>query len=139
MKALTFVFKSSTGHNIDFIYRKKASELRFCSVSKICVLMVSKLLDLSFFALEKVHFPQSRKCSTKIWSRKFSTENLIKKSFHSQGDFHKKFDQGHFPQLRIFSSKFFSLNQKSFPQTTISGNKKSKRFSKSSNFRSIQF
>ena len=33
-KGLKFVLKSSTVYNIDFIYRKKASELNFCSKLK---------------------------------------------------------------------------------------------------------
>ena len=88
IKGLIFVLKSSTEYNIDFIYCK----LSFWYRIKIYVLMVLRLLDLTFFAAKKVSFPQSRKFAlTKQFfhntgmfpqSRTFST---IKEYFHSQG------------------------------------------------------
>ena len=64
--------------------------------------MVSKLLDLLFFAANKLRSPRSRKISvTKEFfhsqgnfpqSRNISTKYLIKKVFH------KKLDQKNFPQ-----------------------------------------
>ena len=90
--------------------------------------MVSNLLDLLFFAVKKESFPQSRKFSTKYLTMeifhsqvRFSTKYLIKDVFRIQGIFHKKYDQ------RKFQQKILS---KTCP---------TKRFSKSENFRSIQY
>lgn len=76
--------------------------------------MVSKLLDLLFFAVNKLSFPRSGKSSK------------IKKFFHSQGNiaksrnisrkhlikkvFHKKLDQKYFPK-KIRSRKFCSVKE----------------------------
>ena len=95
---------------------KKASGLSFCSRFEICVLLVSKLLDLLFMQsriisllkeffysqrnfLDQENFPQ------KNWSRKFSTKYLIKKISTVEEIFYKKFDQGNFPQPSKFSTK----------------------------------
>ena len=64
---------------------KKASELSFCSRFEICVLLVSKLLDLLFYAV-KNNFLVEGIC---LQSKKFF---LIKKIFH------KKINQENFPQ-----------------------------------------
>ena len=90
IKDLTFVFKSSTEYNIDFIYHKKKCELSFCSRFKIYVLMVLtlafvfKIITLIIFcAVKKVSFTQSRNFCT------------VQDIFFYQGIFRvKKFFQG---------------------------------------------
>ena len=66
IKGLIFVLKSSIV--------KKVSELSFCSRLKIYVLMVSKLLDLLYFAVKNVSFPKE------IFHTKFDQENFPQKN-----------------------------------------------------------
>ena len=64
---------------------KKASGLSFCSRFEICVLLVSKLLDLLFYAVKNNFLVEG----IFLQSKKFF---LIKKIFH------KKINQENFPQ-----------------------------------------
>lgn len=118
IKGLILVLKSSTEYN---------TELRFCSIIKRYVLMVSALAftfkinrPFAFSAIKKVCFPQSRKLSSIKelfhsqgnfpWWKNFST---VKEIFLKQGCFllKKLLGQGNFLQTRKISTKKLSANK----------------------------
>ena len=109
---------------------KKASGLSFCSRFEICVLLVSKLLDLLFMqsriiSLLKEFFYSQRNFS---WSRKFSTKKLIKKIFHkifNQKNFHSR---GNFLQ-KIWSRKFSTTKQIFHKKSDLGNSSQSMKFS----------
>ena len=121
-KVLIFVLKPSTEYNINFIF----SKLSFYSTVKICVLRVSKLLDLLFFLLSKkqvfqsqLTFLQSRNLSTikELFdrqgilpeSRNFST---VVEIFHSQGNFLEGKIRRFLQKLKFLSHSVLNLTQK---------------------------
>ena len=108
-----------------------------------------KISLIKEFFHSQENFPQSKKFPQKIWSKKFSTKNLIKEIFQSQGTFpknnwsskfstvkeifHKKLDQGSFSQSRKFSTKnlikMISYSPGNFPQRSFSWKIWSKKLS----------
>ena len=88
------MLQALTDCNSDFVYRKKASELRFFSrLKKIYIFMVSKLLDPLFF-IQSRNFSKNKNLPVikEVFPRqKFfrNQENFLKQRFFIKEIFHK--------------------------------------------------
>ena len=74
IKELTFMLQSSTGYNVDFVYRKKARELNFCVKyikntqkiyfngfnTSICFQIIRPIIFSVVFFLDQGGFPHKR-------------------------------------------------------------------------------
>ena len=108
------MLQASTDYNIDFVYRKKESELIFCSRLKKYILMVSPLTFI-FKIIRPINFSAVKKLFHK---QRFILDQGSFLQFFSQT---RKFLTNKSPSLikEINHKQRFFLNQRRFPQSKI--------------------